>query len=251
MAIRTFVAFSCVHRPIHDADYCDWLIDAIAERQPDVVVNLGDTIDIECLSRYERVGRYTLQDEYDSTSLFVNRLNDAVRPDATLVWCEGNHEERARRMEQRDIAALIDYRRHVDGVARWKHVPYVMHPDDGTYRVGQVVFAHGFTASKHATKREAIRMTRALSNNLYVFGHTHRPFDVHQILWGTEALPFWHVNTGCGIDFGKVKQSYMQTKDDSQWGQGYVHGWSDTKRSVDTRRNWGAELVMRRMAWGG
>lgn len=242
MAIKTFLAFSCVHCPNHDPDGIDWLVQQIADRQPDVVVNLGDTIETNCLSSFAKVNEDTLAAEYESADDVLSRIVDAARG-AKLVWIEGNHEERYRRPEYAALSKLIDYRKRIPAASGWKHIARHYHPD-GVFRMGQVSFSHGFNTGVASCKREAIQL--GVPNGLYVYGHTHRPHPVHRIALGTTKLPYWHANVGTFI---KPGPDYMQSKDDSLWGQAVVVGHANTKRTYDHRHGWEAETIVNKMHW--
>jgi predicted MPP superfamily phosphohydrolase len=82
---KTFLAFGCTHRPLHDESACDWLVKEIEERQPDFIVNLGDFFDGQCLSGFEKTGDETeLLEEYESAAELLQRIKDA-RPRAKRV----------------------------------------------------------------------------------------------------------------------------------------------------------------------
>ena len=57
----------------------------------------------------------------------------------------------------------------------WKHVPY-RHGKVGTYRLGNIIFAHGFAAGTNSDELEAIQLANdchgALANQLVIRGHT-------------------------------------------------------------------------------
>ena len=242
MSIKSFLAFSCVHLPFEDKAGVDWLIDQIATRQPQVIVNLGDTMDTQSLSKFSESKLIELAQEFDAANVFCQRINEAA-PKAKKVWMMGNHEERMFRESVAHLSRLLDYRLHIKAARKWTHIPYTFRPDH-TFTLGQVTFAHGFHTSDTACKAEAVKL--GVENGLYVHGHTHRPHDPHRINYGSLRLKNWIANPGCFIRPGI---SYMATKDDSLWGQGLISGWANTKRRADTRMNWEAELVKRGMVW--
>ncbi|MEM6260204.1 MAG: metallophosphoesterase [Planctomycetota bacterium] len=242
MARKSFLAFGCVHQPIADPGGVDWLIDEIADRQPDVVVNTGDLIDTNCLSSFRGRSAPNLDEEFSATGEFLQRVADAAGQ-AKLVWMMGNHEQRIFREEWSHLSGLLDYRRQITEAAAWKHFDYRYHPK-ACYRMGQVTFGHGWTAGVASCKREAVYL--GVPNGLYVHSHTHRPHPVHRISMGTTKLPYWHANVGTFID---PEIDYMATKDDSGWGMGLVSGWANTKRVYGPSTDWDAETVIHRMYW--
>lgn len=242
MARKTFLAFGCVHRPLHDESGIAWLLSEIRERQPHYLINLGDTIDAACLSDFEKDGdEANLEDEYESTGELLQSLKDAHRK-AKRVWMEGNHEQRIRRSRWKKLASLIDYRRQIPQAKDWEHRPYKYAPES-VFTLGQASFYHGFAVGRGAVKGESVKL--GVPYGLTVSAHTHRPHPVHRISMGVTPLPWWMVNTGCFIG----EADYMETKDDSLWGQGLVSGTVDVDVRHDGRQRWEAELVLRRMFW--
>lgn len=243
MAIKTFLAFSCVHCPDHDPGGIDWLVKQVADRQPEVIVNLGDMIDTACLSSFARARDTPLDEEFDAADAVLTRIMDAAPSDCKLVLVEGNHEERCRRPEYAPLAKVLDYRRNIPCASAWKHIPRHYNPR-GVFRLGQVSFCHGFNTGVASCKREAIQL--GVPNGLYVHGHTHRPHPVHRIALGATKLPYWHANAGTFI---KPNPDYMESKDDSLWGQAIVVGHANTKRTYDHRHGWDAETIVNKMHW--
>lgn len=245
MKKKTFCAFSCVHRPIHDEAACRALIDLVADRRPEVLVCLGDLFDASCISTHENADSPALADEFRSADEFLGELREAAGRRAKLVWTLGNHEERIERGPQSKLREVLDPRRHMAEAKRWQIFPYRQHPD-AVYRLGQVSFYHGFAISRAALKGESIRL--GLAHGLTVSGHTHRPFDVRQITFGAsdQGLPYWHANPGTLID---PAVPYMLTKNTSLWGAGAVCGWADPEVSYGSRRHWDARLELFSMAW--
>jgi predicted phosphodiesterase len=242
LARKTFLAFSCVHRPLHDEKACDWLVKEISNRQPDYIVNLGDMFDGACLSTFEKTGDESeLMEEYESTGELLQKIKDA-RPRAKRVWMMGNHEQRMFRPFHAKLSGLIDYRKQIPEAKAWEHKPYVQHPD-ATFKLGQVSFYHGFSASVGACKSEAVKL--GVPHGLTVSGHTHRPHPVHRISMGRTPLPYWMLNVGTLIG----KCDYMATKDDSLWGQALAFGNVDPNVRHAGRQHWEAEMVLRKMLW--
>lgn len=241
--IVSFLAVGCTHFPYQDQASIDWVLAQIKKRRPDVIIHLGDMIDAESLSDHPKgMSTPTLEEEYRSASEFCAKVNDAA-PRARKVWMMGNHEQRALRSNHAHISSLIDPKRHMKPVKKWKIVPYI-YDRSGTYSLGQVTFAHGFNVGQSGCKKEVVQF--CAQYGLYVYAHTHRPHDVHRISMGSTKLYHWHANAGTHI---KPKPGYMTCKDDSLWGQAVVVGEVDTKRRFDGKQNWKAETVIRRMYW--
>lgn len=240
--MKTFLAFSCVHRPLHDPEGVAWLVNQIVERQPNYVVNLGDTFDAQCLSKFDQSTEFTLTEEYESTNEFLQQIR-AAYPRAKRVWMEGNHEQRIRRAEWSKLSRELDYRSRIREARYWQHFEYRQHPD-ACFKLGQVTFYHGFACGRNNAKSESIKL--GVPYGLTVSGHTHRPHPVHRISMGVTPLPYWHVNAGTFI---KADVEYMQQKDTSLWGGGCVFGSVDPSVRHDGKQRWEAEFVSWRMNW--
>lgn len=242
MSHSTFLAFSCVHCPIHDADGLRWLVDQVGELQPQYLINLGDTFDAESLSSFAKVNEFRLSEEYDAAGQFLAELHD-VSPKSHKIWLMGNHEQRMLRPDSRHVADLIDYRKRIDEAKRWKHIEYRYHPE-GTFCLGKMTFYHGFVCGRNSVKGESIKL--GVPNGCTVSGHTHRPNPIHRISLGVCPLPFFMLNPGCFI---KPDVEYMLTKDSSLWGQGVITGHVDRDGRNSSKQNWEANLVLRKMYW--
>lgn len=242
--IVDWMAFGCLHFPIHDEDGIKWLLAKIKERKPKVIVGLGDFIDADALSAFAKASRGALDKEYARVNEFCGEINE-IAPNAKKVWIMGNHEQRMFREEYKPLAGVLDYRKQISEARHWRHIEYGFGPDY-VFPLGQLTFFHGSFTSQAACKSEAIML--GVPFGLTVSAHTHRPHDKHHIRIGKTPLPYWHANTGTMI---KPKPEYMLTKDDSLWGAAMVSGWANTKRRFDGNQNWDAKLDLYRMHWPG
>ncbi len=240
--IRSFLAFSCVHFPLHEPAAISWLLAQISSVSPRYVVSLGDMIDTACLSRFSKDSVASLQSEYDAVDQFCQQVNDAA-PKATRVWIQGNHEQRMFRAEHSPLSSVLDYRKHIRAARRWKHIPYI-YSREHCFRLGPVTFHHGFNSSDSGIKREVINLGHP--NGLVISGHTHRPHDVVPVTFGSTRVPFWYANPGTFI---APNQSYTHTMDTSRWGTGVIVGECDTKRVVSTQVEWRAQLHLYGTHW--
>ena len=243
MRCRTFLAFGCVHRPFHDPEAVNWLVEQIRDRQPDVLVCLGDLFDANCLGAFEDNDTTTLEQEYDSTSELLAQIRDAHPKAKQRVWLSGNHEQRMFRLVHERVAGVLDYKKRIAEAKRWKHFEYIYSPKH-CFSIGQLTFYHGFETGRQKVKSESVKL--GVPFGCTISAHTHRPFPVHRISWGVTPLPFWHLNVGTLMKEGI---RYMEQKDDSLWGQGCAVGWSDTRRRYCGRQHWKAELLLRKMFW--
>lgn len=198
--------------------------------------------DAECLGRWVKSGQINLQDEYDSAAELLAQLKDAS-PKSKRVWMMGNHEQRMFRADWSALSSVLDYRKRIEGAKAWKHFDYKYSPEH-TFQLGQVTFYHGFVTGVGAAKKEVVSL--GCPYGLTISGHTHRPFPVHRLSFGTTHLPYWCLNTGCFIG----QAEYADQVNDSTWGTGVAVGVAETKRRHDGRQNWKAELILHKMRWG-
>ena len=120
--------------PDHSNERADWLGELIADIKPDVVINIGDAVDLASLSGYDKGKRSfygkTYKKDIDSHLDFQERLWDRVRrrkkqlPRA--VFLEGNHEHRIERaldlspeLEGTVSFEDLDLRRYYDDIVRY------------------------------------------------------------------------------------------------------------------------------------
>lgn len=87
-------------KPTESLDYMDWIGKYIADKQPDIIVNIGDSWDIPSLSSYDKGKRSAegrrLSDDIEAGSDGLRRLTKHFKEgyNPRLVFCLGNHEHR-------------------------------------------------------------------------------------------------------------------------------------------------------------
>jgi predicted phosphodiesterase len=80
----------------------------IKEMKPDVVVLMGDVIDLESISPFTRKEKdFLLSDEILATERYLKRVKDVSR-DAEVYYLEGNHETRLAKYLERRADKLRD-----------------------------------------------------------------------------------------------------------------------------------------------
>jgi len=97
------LVFSCAHaRPEVNNDRADWLGQLIVDEKPDVVINLGDTWDMESLCAYDRGTRAAVGRNYekdmeagiDFNDRMMRPIKRAKKRRPKFVFFEANHEHR-------------------------------------------------------------------------------------------------------------------------------------------------------------
>lgn len=243
MQTLKFLAFSCIHCPLQDNAFVDWMLGKIGEHRPDVVVHLGDGREANSASKWPSEYDWTLEDEYESHNTFLASVRKEAG-DASLVMLEGNHDDNIRAIGRIDagLRSLCLPEKHEPELKHWKVLPYT-YSQRGIYRIGSVTFGHGYEAGQNADEAQSLLL--GMPYGLWIGGHTHRPQHVTQV-FKTKAipLPYWYANAGCGR---VMETDYMQRKRQHQWGQGIVVGESQPLKSPRMSKTWDAHLELFRM----
>jgi metallophosphoesterase superfamily enzyme len=98
----------------------------------DVIVNLGDTLDLPAQSRHKQEIAFQ-----NSTNLAIQRTYEylaqqrAIAPDAEIVFLEGNHDCRINKYLTENAPAVAMMRRANDGVQGWpvNSLPHLLRMD--------------------------------------------------------------------------------------------------------------------------
>lgn len=236
----SFLAFSCVHSPLHDAEAIDWLCERVAETQPDCVIHLGDGMEMAFASRHASIEDIDCIEEYESHNRVLAQIRKAS-PDSRRIFLPGNHEWRLHspHIDPR-VRKALHWRRHQPEFEHWKSpCRYENCRHKGVWRIGQVGFSHGFSTSTSGIKREAVSLNP--EHSLYVHGHTHRPTQPgppERVMAGANwPLNWWVANPGCLRD---LAPEWASRCDRSQWGQGCVIGRAKAIKSPRSQRCWEA-----------
>ena len=245
MEDKSFLAFSCVHAPLHDPEAIDWLVEQIAARQPDVIVCLGDLHEMAWASQHADVESIDAAEEYAASNEILRTIRLAA-PESRRVLLPGNHEARldSPKIDPR-IREAMHYRNHEPEIREHWEMPvpkYQMCRHHGCFRLGQVTFHHGVACSASGIKKEATILAREWG--LYIHGHTHRPTpegQPEQIIAGQAwPLNWWRANPGCLRD---MAPDWMAKEAKSRWGQALIAGRAQLLKSPRAKRCWDAESV--------
>jgi len=246
-----FLAFSCPHCPLEDRKAIDWLLTQIASYQPDVIVHLGDGHEASGASVHPNEERFTLKEEYAAHDKLLGDIRKAAthkgRRNARLVFLPGNHDDNilaACRIDSK-VRELCDYRKHEPELTNWEQpAEYIYDRKKGTFKLGQVTFAHGYEAGMGGGRFQSVLL--GMPYGLTVTGHTHRPEHVTRAMMTQGVpLPFWWANAGCMRD---LKPDYVKRKRTHLWGQAVVVGECEEVKSPRLSRAWEAETRIFRMS---
>lgn len=133
-------------KPGVSLDHMEWAGRYVAEKQPDVVVHLGDNWDMPSLSSYDKGKksfegrRYKADIEAgnDGMELF-NRAIAKMRKPPRKVFTIGNHEERILRAVEMDAAFEGVIGLHDLSLAGWEVQPYLR-----PIEIHGILYAHFF-----------------------------------------------------------------------------------------------------------
>lgn len=258
MCVKRFLAFGCTHAPLHDTAAIEFVLTQIEQHKPDVIVHTGDLFEADAASRWGSEESFTLEDEYWAADKILKKVRHAA-PEAERIFIEGNHDANVRAGNRlpRKVRGLCDWRRQQhdeDGsllngelLTQWKRkAEYEFCPDRGCWRLGQVVFAHGFKTGKNSDNKQSHRFCH--DYGLLVSSHTHRPVRVTQSdIAGVGKVNKWYANVGCTRE---MRPEYVQRNDTTEWGQAVVVGEADTRtlsKSPRRSRCWAAETRIFKM----
>jgi len=243
-----FLAFGDLHCPLHDTDSVNWLLEKIAEHRPDYIVNLGDLFEADSASRWPSEYDFSLADEFEAANKILSDIRKVGGRKAEYVFLPGNHDENIIALNRIDpkLRGLCDYRRpgNVPELDHWQQpARYVYSRKSGSWRLGQIVFSHGYESGTSPGEYETLYM--AYEYGLYVHGHTHRPHTVRQCM-RTRAVPlrYWYANAGT---LRQMDCDYMARKRQAMWGSAVVVGDCLPVKSPRIGRQWSAETIIHKM----
>ncbi len=130
-------------------DHLEWAGKYLKEKQPDVIVHLGDHWDMPSLSSYDKgkgsaEGRRVAKDvEAGNEALrrFTVAARDGRKTPPRLILLRGNHEQRIERYvdDHPELGGSVGYHLFNDEALGWEVVPFLQ-----PVEVGGVLFCHYF-----------------------------------------------------------------------------------------------------------
>lgn len=179
---RRIVILSDIHIPHDDLMLIQKILAWMKTQHLDTVILNGDTLDCESISKYLKNDAMSLSDELARGNAFLDLLSEAARavnPACKIVWIDGNHEERLKKLLMAQANQLIDL--EVDGEAvvsiphllslKRRRIQYLSYSE--TYELpGNLFVEHGHNVSQHSGYTVANAM-RKLGGSI-IMGHVHR-----------------------------------------------------------------------------
>ena len=168
------VVVADVHFNAHDPDAVKLVLRFIREQRPGRVHILGDAIDAQSISRYDKDPARTanLQDELDSVRDWLTELRDAA-PKAQIIYSEGNHEFRLKKYLRSEAKGLAGLRSlALEELLDFKRLRLHWQPQDRPYRIGHLLFTHG----QYVSRWSAMSAKRHYEQYgcCVIHGHSHR-----------------------------------------------------------------------------
>lgn len=182
---KTHLVFSCAHaHPEFPNDRADWLSRLIVDVRPDVVVNLGDSLDLASLYAAEKgkkgIGQ-TYRQDINCHVDFQTRIWEPIKCRKKRlprrVYFHGNHEHR--------IQTAINLQPELDGAISFNDlrledwydevIPYEGNTPSA-FEIDGITYAHYFTSGVMGRPISSENMGQAIVNKLYksgTMGHTH------------------------------------------------------------------------------
>jgi len=215
--MKILVIGDCHLEPNQPIDRFRWLGRFIAEEQPEVIVQIGDFVSLDCLSHWDynhrarmEGRRYKDEITYAQKALHaleqpvrnlnaVNKRNKKKLYTPHKIWHEGNHEDRLNKyVEDRPelIGSLVLAR--AIGVYNygWDLIPYKEYS-----KVGNILFTHIPINGANQPISGKYLCDKAISmhETNIVFGHNHRLELSTESRHGRDTRLF-ALSVGCFID---------------------------------------------------
>lgn len=220
----------------------EWAGDFIAERRPDIVVDIGDSADMASLLFCDgppvRKIDFERRRYFEDVEAYVDakeRLTRRIPKDTRLVKTDGNHEFRIERLcaWEPKLRGWVDATDLRDAALGWELVPFLQ-----PIMIGGVAFCHYWKAPGSSDRPIAgVMPTRAsilkLPGSFHrVQGHTHR-FEWYEIPDG-QGSRITSIMAGCYFDPDSSSHDWAGS-DTHGWRPGLLELWTTKGTIIDFR----------------
>ncbi len=228
--------------PIHDERALSVVRMMCDYYRPDTIVNLGDTVDLSALSRFDKDSNHF---EHGMQPAFnrVHRLYADLRadnPQSKIVELDSNHNTRLKKFMLKNAGQLYGLKQAghedeypvmsypflanlgavgVDWVSGYGSAEFVYGEE---YGAPPIVFKHGTLVGQNVAHKELVQNPEVHT----VRGHTHRPEQAHRTMRNGHYLTSMVVGVTCSVT-GDVPSVYSAVDDrnqvvrnQEQWQQG-------------------------------
>jgi hypothetical protein len=220
-----------VLHPIHDERALNVVRLMCQDLRPDTIVNLGDTVDLSALSRFDKDSNHfdhSMQPAFNR----VHRLYAELRSDnplSRIVEVDSNHNTRLKKFMLKNASQLFGLRQAgheeeypvmsypflanlnavgVEWVSGYGSAEFVYGEE---YEAPPIVFKHGSLVGSNVANKEA----NANPYTHIVRGHTHRPEVAHRTMRNGHYLTYMIVGVTCSI-IGDVPSVHSAVDDHNQ-----------------------------------
>jgi predicted phosphodiesterase len=204
-----------VHGEYRDKRAWTLMMKAMHWWRPEIVGALGDLIDAYSLSFFDRdPNRVTqLEDEVDTGKTLLADLS-SLKPKRKFL-CEGNHEERLRRLLMRQAPALFNTVK-IEKLLELEENGWEFHPYRTFTRVGKLYVTHDLGNSG---ARAHIQARDVLEGNV-VIGHTHMACVAYR--GNLRQNPHVGIMSGWLGDFEQIE--YLHRAKAAEWQLAFTIG---------------------------
>lgn len=171
--------------PIHDERAIQIAMSIIREQRPDLVVLLGDNLDLAEFGKYRQYPQFagTTQASVDRASAMIAEIRSLV-PQARLVWLEGNHEARLGNTVIDNAKAAHGLRKAGDG---FREIPVLSVPNLLRFDEYDVEYVSGYPAGE-------FRITKWLTAIHGKYVSVDAPAAAKYLRKGWDSVLFGHVH---------------------------------------------------------
>lgn len=233
------------YHPIHDERALAVVQMMCADLRPDEIINLGDTVDLASLSRFDKDSdhfTHSLQPAFNRAHRLYAELR-ADNPQAKITEVDSNHNARLKKFMLKNASELYGLRQagteqrypamsypwlanleavQVNWVGGYNAAEYVYGEE---YDAPPIVFKHGSLVGQNVAGKESV----ANPYTHVVRGHTHRPDMTHRTMRNGHYLTYMIVGVTCSVN-GDVPSVHSAVDDDN--------------RPVRTQENWQQGLAV-------
>ena len=231
-----------VLHPIHDERALNVVRMMCQDLRPETIVNLGDTIDLSALSRFDKDSNHfdhSMQPAFNR----VHRLYAELRADnplSRIVEVDSNHNTRLKKFMLKNASSLFGLHQAgheeeypvmsypflanlnavgVEWVSGYGSAEFVYGEE---YEAPPIVFKHGSLVGSNVAAKELVQNPEVHT----VRGHTHRPETAHRTMRNGHYLTSMIVGVTCSIEgdvpsvHSAVDDRNQVVKNQEQWQQG-------------------------------
>lgn len=232
--------------PMYDQRAIDTAFAVCKEAKPDLIINIGDLLDLAEISRYAKDPSFTrtVQPTLDYSHRFLARQRATV-PNARIVVHEGNHDKRLPDYILTNAMAAFGIRR-ANLPDSWPvmSVPYLLrfdelgieyidgYPSDTFWVNSNLKTMHGEKVRSNSSTAAAVANSSMVST---IFGHVHRVEEhwvTHETERGPQEVMAASPGTLARVDRGAVP-SFHSGLDSKGKAKGRPENWTQGCSVID------------------